>query len=577
MRNLLLSRALLAAGMAATVLTGCSKFPTLVGDGGKPGGEDPKNPQSAFSYKLDVTPGYFTADGESSVPKGTITVSGTNADEVYTLEVSVTDPDGETLGPFSAFKSILDKMPRDISRVFRECAKRGRYAMSGTLSRDSDGESVQIDTAIWVKGPSLRSSSLEMWTPDGRYEGKDAWDVYQDTEDTLRIVWSPAKTICEITVSTDLKCVTLPTKSFEAGGGDYRIPFDVVGQGSGTVTVTLVNGDETTTLTAGMDCIYDEDRSMKTEVSVSGAAEVKRGDTLPVTVTLVKGKTDARYNVKLLIDGASVLEKTAVFLSSPAAYEVPVTVNPGNHTLKAEVSRSDGRGGTATASYQFYVREPVKVKSITVNSSMSLEAGTRSTVTYKVSPSDADDPSVDLTVPSGGSAVRATLGNGTVTVEGVAPGNAVIRLTARDGSGVYAETKVEVYRNIVLKVGFKDSPVAMNPSMRGKGILTVEYNPSYLSKDVTVPITVYCVFDNVSPSYTSRTYQVSLKKGMGTSATVEVSDVANDLIWPSIRDLSDIRRIGVQLGGDFSTGTQRFHLENAIKETSFFFPYTMVH
>lgn len=86
-----------------------------------------------------------------------------------------------------------------------------------------------------------------------------------------------------------------------------------------------------------------------------------------------------------------------------------------------------------------------KIAELKLNkTSVNIQEGQSTTITYTVRPNDAKDKSLTVSGNTNQSIATASCGNGTVTVIGVTPGSTTITVSASDGGGTSANIKVTV-------------------------------------------------------------------------------------------------------------------------------------
>ena len=158
-----------------------------------------------------------------------------------------------------------------------------------------------------------------------------------------------------------------------------------------------------------------------------------------------------------VLTGASVYYKLNM-----AAYDPTVSVTPrgstgttqsyGGVSVSIDSSHNTTFSGTMgnqalTMNWKYGAREintslipvsNVPVTSISITGASSVNAGSSITLSASVSPSDATNKSVTWSVQSGSSYVTISPNGTSCTVTGKAAGEAIIKCTANDGSGISA-------------------------------------------------------------------------------------------------------------------------------------------
>ena len=164
-----------------------------------------------------------------------------------------------------------------------------------------------------------------------------------------------------------------------------------------------------------------------------------------------------------VLTGASVYYKLNM-----ASYDPTVSVTPrgstgttqsyGGVSVSIDSSHNTTFSGTMgnqalTMNWKYGAREintslipvsNVPVTSISITGASSVNAGSSITLSASVSPSDATDKSVTWSVQSGSSYVTISPNGTSCTVTGKAAGEAIIKCTANDGSGISATKRILV-------------------------------------------------------------------------------------------------------------------------------------
>ena len=179
--------------------------------------------------------------------------------------------------------------------------------------------------------------------------------------------------------------------------------------------------------------------------------------------TSVSDWGDYHTETLYVLTGASVNYKLNM-----ASYDPTVSVTPrgstgttqsyGGVSVSIDSSHNTTFSGTMgnqalTMNWKYGAREintslipvsNVPVTSISISGASSVNAGSSITLSASVSPSDATDKSVTWSVQSGSSYVTISPNGTSCTVTGKAAGEAIIKCTANDGSGISATKRILV-------------------------------------------------------------------------------------------------------------------------------------
>lgn len=196
----------------------------------------------------------------------------------------------------------------------------------------------------------------------------------------------------------------------------------------------------------------------------------------PVTQVVITSDDAPLYvgkGIRLDEDHGNV---TATVSWSSSAPNIAMVDSEGNvtgvsaGTAVITVTVTDALGNTKSANHVVTVLANL-VKTIKVQSTMSLQVGGSGILTATVEPTGADNTAV---VWSSSNPSIASVSNGVVMA--VAPGTATITVTAADGSGVSATCVVTVSKVPVRSVTLNSESLTLN--IGGSSILTATVSPS---------------------------------------------------------------------------------------------------
>lgn len=339
--------------------------------------------------------------------------------------------------PETSFKPLPRAFALLAVALLAVCALAGVMASedsdaSGTITVGT-GQSVTIDVSNYMTSAQLAEFNNSDFEP---YINANVGNIYNQGSGVL---------ICTQVSGNSWKI----QPSANAKAGTYTLKYDIASHTTGEVESTVT----TSTLK------ITEGTGQGTQSSPLSSVDYLFY-TIPASVS---DWGDYHTETLYVMTGASVNYKLKM-----AGYDPTVSVTPrgstgttqsyGGISVSIDSSHNTTFSGTMgnqalTMNWKYGAREintslipvsNVPVTSISITGASSVNAGSSITLSASVSPSDATNKSVTWSVQSGSSYV--TIGpNGTsCTVTGKAAGEAIIKCTANDGSGISATKRILV-------------------------------------------------------------------------------------------------------------------------------------
>jgi len=245
--------------------------------------------------------------------------------------------------------------------------------------------------------------------------------------------------------------------------------FSVAKVNNGTVTA-VGEGDAVITVTA------NDGSGVSAQCNVHCNKPVVKVSVITLSQTSLNLQLNSSVTLTATVLPSDATNKSVTWSTSNSSV---ATVNNGTITAVGEgdavitVTSNDGSGVKSQCNVHCYKPE-VKVSGITLSqTSLNLQLNSSVSLTATVLPSDATNKSV--TWSTSNSSV-AKVNNGTVTAVG--EGDAVITVTANDGSGVKSQCNVHCYKPEVKVSGITLSQTSIELALQSSVMLTAKVQPS---------------------------------------------------------------------------------------------------